>query len=243
MVGITPIGLAITAAIAVIAGAAYLLYENWDTVKQWGIGLWADVRAAFSGGITSIGALLINWSPTGLFYKAFAGVLSWFGVELPGKFTEFGSMLIDGLVGGITARLNAAKATVLEFGENIKGWFTSKLGIKSPSRVFMSFGGHIGEGVAIGISNSVSRVRGAVGKLSGAALSGVSSASQALDAMRAGGPAGGDRFEITYSPTVQVQGGGGDAADQVKRGLDLSLRDLEQMIKRLMSEQSRRAYS
>lgn len=234
-----PIGLAVT----VIAGAAYLIYRNWNMVKPFFVGLWNEVRTAFDGGITGIGKLLINWSPLGLFHKALAGVLEYFGVKLPSQFTDYGSMIVGGLIDGIESRFNAAKATLQEFGENIKGWFASTLGIKSPSRVFMAFGGNIGEGAAIGISNSVSRVQGAVGKLSGAALSGVSSASQKLDAMRAGGAAGGGKFEITYSPTVQIQGGGGDVAGQVKEGLGLSLRELEQMIQRLVQEQTRRAYS
>lgn len=236
---LNPIGLAVT----VIAGAAYLIYRNWGRIKPFFIGLWNEVRAAFGGGIVGIGRLIINWSPLGLFYKALAGVLSYFGVKLPSQFTGYGSMIVGGLIDGIKARFTSAKAALQEFGQNIKGWFASTLGIKSPSRVFMAFGGNIGEGAAIGINNSVSRVKGAVGKLSGAALSGVSSASQKFDAMRAGGTAGGGgKFEITYSPTVQIQGGGGDVAGQVKQGLGLSLRELEQMVQRLVQEQARRSY-
>ena len=45
--------------------------------------------------------LLMNWSPVGLLYKAFAAALKYLGVDLPAKFTDFGSNLIDGL--GLTA--------------------------------------------------------------------------------------------------------------------------------------------
>jgi hypothetical protein len=239
---INPIGLAIVATIAVIAGAAYLIYRNWDTVKSWAVGMWGEVRSAFAGGVGGVMKLLINWSPLGLFYKAFAGVLSYFGVELPGKFTEYGAMLIGGLADGIKSRVNGAIDAIKEIGGSIKDKFTSMLGIKSPSRVFMGFGHNIGEGAAIGISNSVSRVRGAVGKLSGAALSGVSAASQALDGMRSGG--GPAKFEMNFSPTIHVQGGGGaGVTDQVKQGLSASLPELRQMMRQLMQEEARRAYS
>jgi hypothetical protein len=230
------------ATIAVIAGAAYLIYRNWDTVKSWAVGMWGEVRSAFAGGVGGVMKLLINWSPLGLFYKAFAGVLSYFGVELPGKFTEYGAMLIGGLADGIKSRVNGAIDAIKEIGGSIKDKFTSMLGIKSPSRVFMGFGHNIGEGAAIGISNSVSRVRGAVGKLSGAALSGVSAASQALDGMRSGG--GPAKFEMNFSPTIHVQGGGGaGVTDQVKQGLSASLPELRQMMRQLMQEEARRAYS
>jgi TP901 family phage tail tape measure protein len=40
---LNPIGLAITA----IAGAAFLIYENWDKLKPWFKGLWDDITATF----------------------------------------------------------------------------------------------------------------------------------------------------------------------------------------------------
>ncbi len=67
--------------------------------------LWASIKTAFDGGIAGVSKLIINWSPLGLFYKAFSGVLSWFGVELPDTFTGFGSKIIDNLIGGIKSLL------------------------------------------------------------------------------------------------------------------------------------------
>ncbi len=101
-----PIGLAITA----IAVGAYLIYRYWAPIKAFFMGLWAQVKTAFNGGLLGMGQLILNWSPLGLFYKAFAAVLRWFGVKLPADFTGFGAMLLNGLMRGITAKLSAAKA-------------------------------------------------------------------------------------------------------------------------------------
>ncbi|HCN9060408.1 TPA: phage tail tape measure protein, partial [Escherichia coli] len=79
-----PIGLVITA----VAAAAYLIYRNWGAVSGWFKQRWADIQEAFNGGIVGIGKLLINWSPAGLLYKAFAAALKYFGVALPAKFTD-----------------------------------------------------------------------------------------------------------------------------------------------------------
>jgi hypothetical protein len=38
----------VTAAVAVLAGAAYLLYEHWDDIAAFFEGLWEDVKAAFA---------------------------------------------------------------------------------------------------------------------------------------------------------------------------------------------------
>ncbi|EBA4495565.1 phage tail tape measure protein [Salmonella enterica] len=174
-----PIGLIITG----IAVAAYLIYRYWGPISGffkrlwaqvtvafrgawsgiksiwsgvtgWFSGIWAQIKTAFSGGIGGVAKLITNWSPLGLFYKAFAGVMSWFGVDMPKNFTEFGSNLITGLVNGIGNALTAAKETVVNFGNSISGWFKETLGIHSPSRVFASFGDNIAQGAAIGINRT-----------------------------------------------------------------------------------------
>lgn len=142
-----PIGLVITA----VAAAAYLIYRNWGAVSGWFKQRWADIQEAFNGGIVGIGKLLINWSPAGLLYKAFAAALKYLGVDLPAKFTDFGGHLVDGLINGIKNKWESLKSSVTGMGDSISGWFSEKLGIHSPSRVFMGFGDNIAQGAAIGL--------------------------------------------------------------------------------------------
>ena len=145
-----PIGLVITA----VATAAYLIYRNWGAVSGWFKQRWADIQEAFNGGIAGTGKLLINWSPAGLLYKAFAAALKYLGVDLPAKFTDFGGHLIDGLINGIKNKWGSLKSSVTGMGDSISGWFSEKLGIHSPSRVFMGFGDNIAQGAAIGLQRT-----------------------------------------------------------------------------------------
>ena len=145
-----PIGLVITA----VAAAAYLIYRNWGAVSGWFKQRWADIQEAFNGGIVGIGKLLINWSPAGLLYKAFAAALKYLGVDLPAKFTDFGGHLVDGLINGIKNKWGSLKSSVTGMGDSISGWFSEKLGIHSPSRVFMGFGDNIAQGAAIGLQRT-----------------------------------------------------------------------------------------
>ncbi|MBK3336336.1 phage tail tape measure protein [Burkholderia pseudomallei] len=238
---LNPIGIAITA----IAVGAYLIYRYWTPIKQFFGGIWNSIRTAFAGGIGSVTRLIINWSPLGLFYRAFAGVLGWFGVGLPKTFTDFGSHLIDGLVNGIRNRFTSAKNTLVEFGSNVKAWFANTLGIKSPSRVFMGFGDNIAQGAAIGIGRSSAvAARAAAGMATQAAAA---ASLQRINAARGGSPAGasvaGSGITVHFSPTITVQGGSPDGVkDQVKQGLNLSLRDLERMLDDLLAKRERRAY-
>lgn len=138
------------------------------------------------------------------------------------------------------------------------GWFAETLGIKSPSRVFMGFGNNIGEGAQIGILKGVPGVQGAVGKLAGVALAGavaasgsafagVKQASQMLQGVQASGAvqpgaAGAAGMTIHFAPTIHVGAGGGDMRGQVNEAMQVSMRDLEQMLRRLQAEQQRRAF-
>lgn len=159
--------------IAAIVTVAVLVYENWDLIKgycsaalawigakmsaAWSAitaaagALWTTITGAFSGGIGGIAAIIVNFSPFGLFYAAFARVLSWFGVTLPASFTSFGGMLLNGLINGITGKLVAVKSAIVGVANSAKGWFKQALGIKSPSRVFAQFGHFITAGLSQGI--------------------------------------------------------------------------------------------
>jgi TP901 family phage tail tape measure protein len=226
-----PIGLIITG----IAVAAYLIYQYWEPIKGFFMGIWSTISAAFSGGLAGIGALLVNWSPVGLFYQAFAAVLAWFGIELPGKFSEFGANLISGLVNGITGGLGMVRDAISSVADGTVSWFKEKLGIHSPSRVFGELGGFISEGAAIGINGEKAKVAKAAVGLAKTAVDGFTSdgsgaAGLAIDTrspIGAGGGAGaaapgGDTIQITINP------GPGSDPEAIARAVraELDKRDL-----------------
>jgi hypothetical protein len=159
---LNPIGLAITA----IAAAAYLIYQNWDAVKVYFTTTWAEIKAGFDGGVGGIISTLVNFSPIGLIYQAFAGVLSYLGVDLPSRFTEFGGMIVSGLVKGLLAGMGEIKGAITSIGDSTIGWFKEKLGIHSPSRVFAELGGFTTAGLTQGLED------GAKGPLSAIASMG-----------------------------------------------------------------------
>ncbi|EJD6466170.1 phage tail tape measure protein [Acinetobacter baumannii] len=144
----------ITWIVLAIAGAAFLIYKNWAPISAFFSGIWSTIKTAFNGGIKGISALIINWSPIGLFYSAFAKVLSWFGVDLPAKFTGFGAMILEGLKNGILSKVNAVKDAITGAVSGVIDKARGILGIHSPSRVFMGIGGYTMQGMANGIANA-----------------------------------------------------------------------------------------
>lgn len=153
-----PIGLLIT---ALVVGAV-LIYKNWDAVKAYMLGLWAELRAGFSGGIGDIAKTILNFSPLGLFHRVFAGVMGYFGIELPAKFTEFGGMIMSGLITGIKNAAGAVKDSVVGTATGVIDSFKEKLGIHSPSRVFAELGGFTMQGLEKGLLSGQDGPLGAV---------------------------------------------------------------------------------
>ena len=171
----SPIGIAL----ALLGVAAYLLYKNWDGVVGGAKALWQDlsnfisgvvnsiasffgtcwerIKAFFNSGIGNISAQIINWSPLGLFYQSFASVLSWFGVQLPSSFTQFGANIIQGLWNGLKSKIESVKTWFAQQAASLKQTFAGVMGIHSPSRVFRRFGGWMMEGLQIGLDKGASR--------------------------------------------------------------------------------------
>lgn len=146
-----PVFLAIAAAVAVVAGAAFLIWQNWDWLVAKAAPLLDELKAAYDGGLAGISALILNWSPLGLFYKAFAGAMSWLGVELPDTFTGYGRMIIEGLANGITGSIDWVMSAIGNVADKAEELFRSALGIHSPSRLFAQLGMFTMQGLGIGI--------------------------------------------------------------------------------------------
>lgn len=204
----------------------------------------SDIPKAFDGGLAGIATLILNFSPMSLFYKAFSGVMSYFGIELPGKFTEFGSMIIDGLVNGIRNKATAMKDAVVGLGSSIKGWFTGDLDIHSPSRVFMGYGANISEGAALGITGQADLVRKAalgMASQSRVNMAPPNPADVSRASMMGGGGGIGGKIEVNFSPQINVPGGPG-VMEQVNQGLQASYAEFIRMMERFEHEKNRRSY-
>ncbi|EIB9400208.1 phage tail tape measure protein [Salmonella enterica] len=266
-----PIGLLITG----IAVAAYLIYRYWGPIKGFFTRLWTgienigtqiwssitgfftdrwqEIQTAFDGGLLGIGELIINWSPLGLFYKAFAGVLSWFDIDLPKNFTDFGKNIIDGLTKGIKDKWKSVKDTFKDLTDGIKGFFTGEVRIQSPSRVFMGYGGYIVEGLQLGINNTAWKAQQAAKGLA-AKIMPDSLRSPRIPAVpfiadiprgaTAGGGESSPAIHLVYSPAVHIKEAtpGTLTTDLIKQALKENLPELERLLDEIMRRKERRSF-
>lgn len=142
---LTPLGWAFT--LLSIAGS--MLYEKWDEVVAGGKMLWAD---------------LANFLTT-----VFDGAINYLTVTLPEKFKNIGAEMINGLKAGFTERWQRVKDELSMMADvDIIGYWKDKFGIRSPSRLFIGLGGHMTDGLAIGLERGAQAVRTATAGLAAA---------------------------------------------------------------------------
>jgi len=225
---LNPIGLAVTA----IAAAVYLIYANWDKLGPYFAGMWAEVKAGFSGGLGGIITTLANFNPIGLVYRAFAEVHNYLGLDLPVRFTEFGNMIVLGLVNGLMSGMGQIKSAITTLGDSTIGWFKEKLGIHSPSRVFATLGGFTMAGLANGLAGGEGDV---LKQIAGTAKRLASSGADMLS---------GKSIEFDKRPPISAASGGmviqGDTNHfQIHATPGTDVAGLQRMINQMLDERER----
>jgi TP901 family phage tail tape measure protein len=221
-IGLLPligIVLAVLAAIALLAGGAYLIYKNWGAITGFFSSLWAGIKSTVSTGIAAIGGFIMNFTPVGMFIRAFSAVLAFLRGPLPGQMMEAGRNLIQGLIRGVMNMLGALKSTIVNAASSAAKWFKQKLGIQSPSRVFMGFGGYMMEGLDRGIASESQLPIRRLDRLSkeiGAAMAvGIAAPAIAATPVPSGAPASGARAAASSGVAASGAAGGRASAAPV----------------------------
>jgi TP901 family phage tail tape measure protein len=133
----------------------------FESVVESGKALWDGLGSAFSSGVnfvTSVGSTMIEglktafgYTPLGLIVNNFDSIVSYLGT-IPDKFKAIGAAIVDGLMSGLSSMGDTIKSYTITPVMDMVDGVKSKLGIKSPSRVFMGIGSDTVEGMTIGMT-------------------------------------------------------------------------------------------
>ncbi|WP_298396696.1 phage tail tape measure protein [uncultured Azonexus sp.] len=241
-------------AVSLIVMAGTLIWQNWDLIKSKASAVFSFVSGAFSSvvgwagsipsALASIGGAILgamksafSWTPLGMIINNWGAITTFFQT-MPSKFASFGAAIIDGLSAGFASKVESLKATVTGLGDSVAGWFKEKLGIRSPSRVFMGFGEMVGEGARLGIASTIGAVALAGSQLAGAAQSSLGAPQSPIaitrQAMPAGnqsnqpGQASGATPSVSITQTFHItQLAGEDSAALARRVAEMVKRETE----------------
>lgn len=140
-----------------------LLRDNWDSVTgaigagwDWLAGAAQDGAAwlteTVDAGLSGLIDLFWQYHPLGIVIRQWDEITGYLeGIDL----VETGRDILLGLVGGILDVRQQAIDAVMGIGEDILNAVTAFFGISSPSKLMQEMGGHIGEGFALGVAQSM----------------------------------------------------------------------------------------
>lgn len=242
-----PIGLVI-AGIAALIAIGVLLYRNWDTIREKVLALWASFSEKFPAIAelvrNYIGQVIEIWEKV---KKTFSSIIDFVKNVFAGDWkaawesikdafgNAFGALVglvklpfntIISMVNTVTSSINKALSKV-----KVPDW-VPVLGGKSidfriPKIPQLAEGGiatrstiaNIGEGGEPEAVLPLSKLSSMLGGVSGGTIS------------------------VSFSPTINVSGGGGDVYAEVRRGLDAARVDLERNLERLMANNRRLSFA
>ena len=204
----------------VLLGPMRLTIGVVSTLARW-------LRVAFD--YSPLGALVRNWTAV----TTFLGGL-WQQMK------TIGGQIMQGLVDGLLSRFAVVSAVATRIGNLLPDTVRTKLGIRSPSRVFASIGDHTMQGLAGGLQRSAGLPLGALGMVqanmrriaAGAALGAAVAPSVAIDTrpplQRSAGAAGAPavalhigELHIHTAPGEDPRG----IAAEVRRELEAMMRE------------------
>jgi TP901 family phage tail tape measure protein len=177
VIGAIAVFLAIGAVMTIVAAAVVSLtvvvvtfiFTAMMKMIQVGWDLFNNIRDALGGVIDWFeNVIQVGWDMAKNLGSAVADVIRFFR-DLPGNIVNatYGALralenvgrdFVQGLMNGITGKWDELKNMIIGLANGLPDFIKGPLGIHSPSRVMMEVGGYIGEGMALGIDQSVPMV-------------------------------------------------------------------------------------
>jgi len=150
--------------IGVIAGLiaiGVLLYKNWDTIIAWGKKLGKSIAESFQKMVEGATKWLGNlWKDIKEIWGKCVDFLE--GIDL----VQTGKDIFQGLIDGMWKMAEKVWKTAKDIASGIGEKVASILKLGSPSKLMIDYGEFTGEGLAIGISNTLGMIKDMATKMS-----------------------------------------------------------------------------
>lgn len=170
---VEPVFDSIATGVELVTDGIDFLNENFDATNQmfkaagFGLPKVFGLLAAIIGGVVL--AIVGMNTAIGWVVTAVGGVISTVGQWVSSSY-QWGENIVQGLIDGITSKVESLKTSVSGVWNTISTTFTGEAEIHSPSAATHRWGGHLGVGLASGVDASLGLVSAASARMAYAAL-------------------------------------------------------------------------
>lgn len=123
---------------------------KWEGVKLLTGAVWAGIKSIVSAAWNGLISIITNSSLFQSVVNGWARIFDYLGT-LKDKMLNIGKNIIDGLVSGIKSGFDSLKSTWASINNYMPSFMKKKMDIHSPSRVMAGLGGHIVDGIGVGM--------------------------------------------------------------------------------------------
>lgn len=123
---------------------------KWKGVKLLTAAVWAGIKSIVSAAWNGLISIITNSSLFQSVVNGWTRIFDYLGT-LKDKMLNIGKNIIDGLVSGIKSGFDSLKSTWASINNYMPSFMKKKMDIHSPSRVMAGLGGHIVDGIGVGM--------------------------------------------------------------------------------------------
>ena len=123
---------------------------KWEGVKLLTGAVWAGIKSIVSAAWNGLISIITNSSLFQSVVNGWTRIFDYLGT-LKDKMLNIGKNIIDGLVSGIKSGFDSLKSTWASINNYMPSFMKKKMDIHSPSRVMAGRGGHIVDGIGVGM--------------------------------------------------------------------------------------------
>ena len=124
--------------------------SKWEGVKLLTGAVWAGIKSIVSAAWNGLISIITNSSLFQSVVNGWTRIFDYLGT-LKDKMLNIGKNIIDGLVSGIKSGFDSLKSTWASINNYMPSFMKKKMDIHSPSRVMAGLGGHIVDGIGVGM--------------------------------------------------------------------------------------------
>lgn len=123
---------------------------KWEGVKLLTGAVWSGIKSIVSAAWNGLISIITNSSLFQSVVNGWTRIFDYLGT-LKDKMLNIGKNIIDGLVSGIKSGFDSLKSTWASINNYMPSFMKKKMDIHSPSRVMAGLGGHIVDGIGVGM--------------------------------------------------------------------------------------------